>query len=355
MSVKHGGDIYQYNKEVIDFSSNINPLGPPKALKELFTSDLEHITRYPDRSYKKLRQAIAGFHEVSPEQIMVGNGAAEIIYILGQLFSDKKAVVPEPTFSEYSHVLEINGGTPITVHRKPSQGFPLPQEKLAANLSRASGVFLCRPNNPAGKMSKLEELTQILPADKLIISDESFLDFVPEGEDKSLLSRFSQWQNLIVLRSATKFFALPGLRLGYAVASRSIIEKLEAHQPPWSVNSLACRAGRIMYEQENFRSRTLNWVQKERNFLQSKLDKLEAFTLFPGEANFFLLKIDNQAFTSAELKQEIIKHDILIRDAASFTGLDSYYFRVAVKTREKNEKLLSALATAADKLDSSPK
>lgn len=354
MSVKHGGDIYQYDKEVIDFSSNINPLGPPAALEELFTADLGHITRYPDRSYKKLRQSIASYHNVNKDQIMVGNGAAEIIYLLGQLFSNRKAVVPEPTFSEYSHILKINGGSPVVVKRKPRQGFQLPGGKLADSLSQAAGVFLCRPNNPAGKMSDLKELTQILPSEKIIISDESFLDFVPGGEDKSLLQELPHRKNLIVLRSATKFFALPGLRLGYAVARNNIIERLEKHQPPWSVNSLACRAGRIMYEQENFRRRTITWLQKERNFLQNKLKKLDAFTLFPGEANFFLLKIDKKAFTSPDLKQELIKNDILIRDAASFTGLDRYYFRVAVKTREKNKKLLAALTAAAEKLTSNP-
>ncbi len=350
MNVKHGGNIYQYEKNVIDFSSNINPLGPPAAITELFSKDWEHITRYPERSYGKLRRAIAKQQEVNPEQVLVGNGAAEIIYLLGRLFFGQKAIVPEPTFSEYSHVLKVNNSSPLVIKRKPGQNFQLPLSKIAGSLPQAAGIFLCRPNNPAGRICNLQELSRLLSPDKIIISDESFLDFVPGGEEKSLLQQLDQLPNLIVLRSSTKFYALPGLRLGYAVASAEIIEKLSQFQPPWSLNSLACRAGRIMYEQKDFRGRTLRWLQKERQFLQENLAELDDFTLFPGEANFFLLRIEASDITAGHLQQELIEHDILIRDASSFTGLNQSYFRIAVKTRSQNKKLLSALQAAADKL-----
>ncbi len=349
MSVRHGGDIYSFERDLIDFSSNINPLGPPAAVKKCLEGAEDNIVRYPDREYRKLKEALAKKHGVKPEQILPGNGAAELIYLLGRLFRGKKAVIPIPTFSEYAHVLKINDGLPIPVERRESENFIPPLRTAAEKLRKADGIFLCRPNNPAGELLSQKELDELLPREEsLIISDESFLDFMPCAEKKSLISRMGEHKNLAVLRSATKFYALPGLRLGYLVARKELITELEKCQPPWSVNSIACCVGRKIYDQEDFQIKTKKWLRKEAAFLEDSLGSITGLKIYSSRANFILARLVSGS--ASILRQRMAKKGLLIRDAASFSGLDHRYFRVAVKDRHQNQMLVDALKETVARL-----
>ncbi|SDL77980.1 threonine-phosphate decarboxylase CobD [Halarsenatibacter silvermanii] len=349
MNIRHGGDIYKYERDLIDFSSNINPLGPPQALEKVFNSDWQQITRYPDREYRRLREMLAEKHDIEPEGVVVGNGAIELIYLVGRLLADSSAVIPEPTFSEYAHVLDINEGRIERVLRDPGKGFRLPLKSLRRKLNRTAAVFLCRPNNPAGELIPRQKLDRELPRDRLIISDESFLDFLPEDEEETLTEWLPEHDRLVVLRSATKFYALPGLRLGYALTTPELAARMRRHQITWSVNALACAAGRIIYGQKSqgdFQKRSQRWLAREQEYLRSRLEQITHFELFPGRANFLLLKIRHEQFTAKKLNERMRQRGLLIREADSFSGLDESYFRVAVKSRQANDKLIAALTSA---------
>lgn len=352
MNVEHGGNIYEYEKELIDFSSNINPLGPPAEVQKVLDGGCKDIERYPDRDYSRLHQKLADHHDVSRDMILPGNGAAEIIYLLGKLLEKSRVLIPVPTFSEYAHVVRINEGVPVFLKRPHSAGLSPPLASLK-KYEDIDAIFLCRPNNPGGSLQPRSDLEEVLEMGALIIADESFLDFLPREEEETLIEHLPRRDNLIVLRSSTKFYALPGLRLGYALASPAIIEKLSAHQPPWSINALAAEVGRRLPELAGFRHSTHTWLQKERDYLEKNLEKMGWLELYPGEANFILLGLKEKKFTAAELKEEMVEEGILIRDCASFRGLDEYHFRLAVKGRNDNKKLLSALETVRSRLKGS--
>ena len=352
----HGGNIQEicsrYGLEpggLLDFSANINPLGYPPALSKTLREGLSSILHYPDINCTRLRRAIAQKTRHKEEEILIGNGSTELMYLIPRAFRPQEGLVFEPTYSEYGRALRLAGAnveklvsTGDTSFRPDLQSTP---GRLSESASGGQMIFLCNPNNPTGNLIKKEEifaLAEGLPQ-CLTVVDEAFMDFVDEPHKYTVLPEAGRVKNLIVLRSMTKFFGYPGLRLGYMVAHREVISQAEGHKEPWTVNALAQLAGEAALRDEDFIFRSREYVASEKSFLYGELSSLGGINPIPPTVNFITSKITLEGLTSAGLKEMLIRKGLLIRDCSNFPGLDDKYFRVAVRRREENLLLLQAL------------
>jgi threonine-phosphate decarboxylase len=335
-------------EDVLDFSSNINPLGPSQKTIESIKSNFGRIPFYPDSDSTALREAIAHrFKGISRWNVVVGNGSTELIYLFADVFMNKGdvALIPAPTFSEYEKAAKKAGAK--TQHIKLSQSFQVEPAIFMREMRGAKVVFLCNPNNPTSILMSRTNLTEIiekaLEENALVFLDEDFMEFVDEEKRFSLVGEIERYPNLFVLRSFTKFFGLTGLRVGYGIASEEIIKFLSTTKTPWNVNCLAQVAAVAALDDEEHSNRTSALIKGERAFLARALSGISVFKVYPADANFFFIDIRQSGFKAAQLKEKLLKYGILIRDCTSFTGIDEYYVRIAVKTRRENEKLLEAL------------
>jgi threonine-phosphate decarboxylase len=356
----HGGNIYkienQYNikkEDIIDFSSNINPLGISETLKEEIIRNFDILQRYPDPDYCDLTKAIAEYNRTDPENILVGNGATELIFLFARSLKFKTALIVAPTFIEYAMALS-RAGTKIDYFKlEEKKGFSLNTEDLKKKLDKKYDLLvLCNPNNPtSGYITPEKTEEMILTAKKsdiTVMLDESFIEFV----DRNLVVRntesFSKYNNVFILRSLTKFFAIPGLRLGYALAfNRNMRLQINKNKEPWTVNQIADLAGRVLLRDKNYIENTVRLLNEERKFLCDNISKIKWLKVYMPYANFLLLEILNN-ITSSELKTKLLKQRILIRDAANFKFLINKFIRIAVKDRKSNELLLKQLQSVGE-------
>ena len=339
----HGGNIYEirrlYKKKVIDFSANINPLNLPDEIKRLIRSNMRAILHYPDPDSQKLSRSIAAFWNVEKENILVGNGSIEFIYLIMHAFSPGTVSIPVPSFSEYEQAAKWEKSKIRFVPLKEKEGFRL----YVSRLPKADILFVCNPNNPTGNLIAERDNLIAQAPNKLVVIDEAFMDFLSDEKKHTFIRETIKNRKIIVLRSFTKFFALPGLRLGYIIAHRQIIDKLKRRQFPWSVNTLAQIAGKAILADKGYIRATRRFIEKERNFLFGQLSKIKKLQPFPSAANFFLVKIHDKNITSSFLLKELIKKGILIRDCANFKGLGNKFIRVAVRSHQDNLRLLRTL------------
>jgi threonine-phosphate decarboxylase len=351
----HGGEILDAagksgfkREEILDFSSSVNPLGPSEKALEAAKNSFKEIATYPDSNSNELRQAIADhFDGLSKNNVVVGNGSTELMYLFAETFMKKgdTAVIPAPTFGEYESAVRKTGETPKFV--KLDKNFNVDADVFAREMAGAKIVFLCNPNNPTSILIPSETLTGIieeaLEQDSLVFLDEDFLEFVENEKALSLINKIKAYPNLFILRSFTKIFGLTGLRVGYGIASEEIINVLLCAKIPWNVNCLAQAAAVAALKDEEHLRVTRELIKNEKAFLSTELEKIKSFKVFPPDANFFFIDIRKSGLTATELKNKLLHQGILIRDCTSFMGLDPYYIRVAVKTREENERLIEAL------------
>ncbi|MFN3466150.1 MAG: threonine-phosphate decarboxylase CobD [Candidatus Brocadiales bacterium] len=374
MDSGHGGNIQEvcsyYGLEpgkLLDFSANINPLGYPSALPKALREGLSSILHYPDINCTSLRRAIARKIRHKEEEILIGNGSTELMYLIPRALRPQEGLVFEPTYSEYSRALRLAmpqsgaGLAGASVERLVSTEDTSFRPDLRSARGRLSErqsqmVFLCNPNNPTGKLVEKEEvlaLSEGLPCTRavhgllqsIIVVDEAFMDFVDEPHRYTVLPEAGRVKNLIVLRSMTKFFGYPGLRLGYMVAHPEVISRVEGHKEPWTVNALAQLAGEVALADEDFIFRSREYVASEKLFLYRELSSLEGINPIPPTVNFITSKITLEGLTSVGLKESLIGKGLLIRDCSNFIGLSDKYFRVAVRRREENLLLLQALGS----------
>jgi histidinol-phosphate aminotransferase len=323
-------------RTVLDFSSNTNPLGPPFDPAELLAASVE---RYPDPAAEELRHALARARGVTPEEVFVGNGAAELIRLISiaYLGPGDRALVLEPTFGEYAYSCRLMGATVVACRGAAEREFAPDIEEVLALVRRHQPrlIFLCQPNNPTGHYLQRDEVSAILAAAPgLVVLDEAYVNFV-EGAwpSTSLLPA----GNLMILRSMTKDYALAGLRLGYVVAPREAVTALAKVAPPWNVNALAQRAGILALKSEGYLERSRRLVREVLGVLRGGLEALGLRAL-PSRSNFFLVEIgDGRLFREA-----LLRRGILVRDCASF-GLPAYV-RIAARPLEECRRLLSAVA-----------
>ncbi|MCL4514109.1 MAG: threonine-phosphate decarboxylase CobD [Firmicutes bacterium] len=356
----HGGDIRRAAKafgldsgEILDFSANINPLGPPAGAIRAVLDNVPSVVHYPDPECYELKQALAAYYGVSPRMIMVGNGAAELIFLLGTLARGKKALIPAPTFSEYEAAVLAGGGTVEILPLDPAQGFELRADQVLRFIRPTRAyqgikmVFLATPNNPTGGLIPKETLMKIAAVARgrgvTVVVDEAFLDFLPERAASSMMAHIADYPNLLVVTSLTKLFAVPGLRIGALVGPPEVLEGLEGARPPWTVNSLAQAAGCAAVADGEYLKASWRLIQEEKEWLHQALGEIEGLHAFPPAANFILVDISGSGFNSTQLWREMARQSVLVRDCASFRGLGRDYIRVAVRSRRENEVLVRTL------------
>lgn len=355
----HGGNLTHAAREYglsprdfLDFSANINPLGPSPAIYEAIRANLWQIRHYPDPDCQEIKSVLSGYLGVDSLCLMIGNGAAELIYLLARVLSIRRALIPVPTFSEYALAVTAAGGEVNYVAADEATGFTLPLDGLLDRLPGVDALFLCTPNNPTGVLIPRRDLEVLLDAAivhrTMVIVDEAFMDFVPEREEHTSLPMAGKHPGLILLYSLTKFLAIPGLRLGALVAPFRLVQKLTRVRDPWSVNALAQVAGVAGLKDGDYMKATRALVAREREFLFQQLSRLPGLRPYPGAANFLLVDVTATGYSAEELVRQLGFRGILVRSCANFTGLGSGYIRLAVRGREDNLILLETLGRVLD-------
>ena len=376
----HGGNIYKVFrekniKEILDYSSNINPYGIPESLKKRITENLEVLERYPDPDYVELRQKLANLNKVNLSDIILGNGATEIIFLFMKVINPKKILIVSPTFGEYERAVkatEISGDTvslsssngdnknienkKIEIEYfelKESDDFKLNIGNLKNELeNKYDLLIICNPNNPTGKFLKLAQTEEILKEcnkyDTKLFIDEAFIEFLADGMKESIINTEENKKNLFVTRAFTKFFAIPGLRLGYGMYfDKELEKKISEKKEPWSVNNFAEMAGSTVLDDAEYIEKTLKWIAEEKKYMYEKLNEISGMKVYETEVNFINGKIAEKLFLEGLnvkiLREKMLEQGILIRDASNFKFLDERFFRLAIKDRASNDRVIEAM------------
>lgn len=346
----HGGIHYQKSTKgkdsiIIDFSTNVNPLGPSPKVLSTIKKNIKLISAYPDPDSKELKNAIMEYVGIDKEHIVVGNGANELIHLFADVFVKKgdKVVIPMPTFFEYEFACDKNSGN---INYVELDDFGFDKESMIDAIGKGTKVvFICNPNNPSGMLAYRKDLESVLEHaynnNTLVMLDECFIEFVEEPEKNSFAKYVGEYENLIVLRTLTKAFGLAGLRVGYCLASKKISHVLNRAKVPWSVNALAQKAAIAALSDLAHLEKTRRLVRKEKKYLQDNIAKMKQFKAYRSDANFFLIKLSN--IDSLSLQERLLKKGILIRDCSTFTGMGTDFVRVAPQKHTANVSLLNAL------------
>lgn len=351
----HGSDLeaiekcYHIKKEdIISFSANVNPLGISYQLRSTLADNLDAITTYPDREYTALRTCIATYAGTQPENVIVGNGSTELISLFIQTKHPKKALVLGPTYSEYEREIALGGGTTLYYPLKEEHEFHMDVEDFCSHLSdQLELLVLCNPNNPTSTAITCSQMRRILDAclqyGIFVMVDETYVEFAPEEKDVTSIPLTNYYTNLIILRGTSKFFAAPGLRLGYAVTgNQDLIKAINTRKNPWTINSLAEIAGRLMFPDEKYIRHTRELICGERDRLYNELSTWDSVTVYEASANFILMKIRKPGVTSQDLFDHCIRKGLMIRDCSTFPFLDDHFVRFCVMLPEQNDRLLEA-------------
>ncbi len=338
----HGGDIYR-NPDCIDFSANINPLGPPDSVKQAVADCVHAIAHYPDVQCRELKKRLAAAEQTEEEKLIIGNGAAELIFALGYSLRPKQALLPEPTFAEYEQAL-LAAGCHISYYPLLEEnGFQLTEAFLKILTKEIDIVFLCNPNNPTGVLTERELLVRIIErcsAEQIfLVVDECFLDFVEEPEAFELSALTDSCQNLFLLKAFTKRYAIPGLRLGYGICGdKVLLEKMERAVQPWNVSVPAQAAGIAALEETDYVEKARDLIREEKRFLKGELTRL-GMQCYGSEANYIFFRGEKGLCEGCKTQ------GVLIRDCGNYPGLQEGFYRVAVRTRAENERLIEGIET----------
>ena len=320
---------------ILDFSASISPLGPPKSAIAAIQASLGNLTYYPDPDYHELRAALGHVHQLPPEWILPGNGSAELLTWAGwDLAKLAVTCLVTPAFGDYWRVLRAFDAKVIEC--------PLDLGSLELKISPAEGgLLLNNPHNPLGCLFSRETILPYLEQFALVVVDEAFMDFLPPDQEQSLISVVQKYPNLVILRSLTKFYSLPGLRLGYAIAHPDRLRRWQALRDPWPVNTLAAAAAAAVVQDTEFQQQTWAWLPSARSQLFEGLAQVPWLSPYPSAANFLLVQSQQP---SSQVQQQLLKsHQILIRDCLSFPELGDRYFRVAVRSNSENLRLVQAI------------
>lgn len=347
----HGGNVFSMARQlattasgIADFSASINPLGLSPLVREAIIAALESLVHYPDNSHWELKQALARHHGISPANIAVANGSTELIYQIPALLHGRRALIVSPAFSEYRHALDQHRWEVHPFVLAAENGFALDTEALEGALAEGyDALYLCNPGNPSGRLYPPAVIERVYDlcraAGAFLVLDEAFMDFCEEASAKGFIAA---GDSAIVLRSMTKFFAIPGLRLGYAIACEAMAARLDAMGGPWSVNTLALVAGVAAIRDTEYIRQTREFIRRERGYLEDQLSRFPMLTVYPSAANFLLVALTN-GLSAGVLKERLVHSRLLIRDCTNFVGLTPQFFRIAVRTREENGRLLECL------------
>ena len=344
----HGGNIHAVLREagqnygkIIDFSANINPLGPPEWLRAMVSRELDQVLHYPDPDYLGLVQAIAEHTGVSTKKIIPANGSTELLYLLPRVLRCTRAVVPVPSYIDYVKAVRQAGMEVITVPLLEKNGFAIDSEELGGILRDNDLVIFASPNNPTGVLVPAEKILALagdFPNVTFLI-DEAFLDFVLDGESVA-----GKRENILTLNSMTKFFGVPGLRLGYGVFPAEIAAHVQSIMPPWTINCIAQSFGIACLADTAYHRQSRETVRLLREQLLAGLEVCQQLRIYPSAANYLLIRLTDGT-TAPELAARLLQHGLLIRCCDNYEGLDDRYFRIAVRTVVENERMIDALIT----------
>ena len=351
----HGSDLEKIEKvfgikkeNIVSYSANVNPLGISHKLREVLSQHLDAITRYPDREYTKLRQCIADYTGAQMENIIMGNGSTELISLFIQTNHPKKAMILGPTYSEYERDINLGGGTCIYFPLKEENNFQMDVNALCHQLDdNLDLLVLCNPNNPTSSAITRREMRRILDACMehgiFVMVDETYVEFAPDEKNVTSVSLTNYYSNLIILRGTSKFFASPGLRLGYAITgNRDVAKEINTRKDPWTINSLAEIAGQIMFQDEDYIRETKELITSERARLYQELSSWDTVRVYEPQANFILMKILKEGVDAEILFEHCIRKGMMIRNCSTFPFLDSQFIRFCIMSPEDNDRLMEA-------------
>ena len=331
-----------------DFSASINPLGTPDSAIAAIIKNVSQLTAYPDPNYPQLRSHLARHHQLDPEFILPGNGSAELLTWAGrELAQQEFTYLITPAFSDYQRALNAFGGTiiscPLCKGERPFAPtvIPIPQSPHPQ-----SGLLLNNPHNPTGKLWTIEEILPYFEQFELVVIDEAFMDFLTPDREESLIPMVAEYPNLVILRSLTKFYSLPGLRIGYAIAHPERLQRWQKWRDPWSVNTLAVAATIAAIGDREFQQQTWDWLSSARSRLFEQLNSIPGLQPFKGAANYLLVKTE---ISATKLQEKLLTdYQIVIRDCISFPELGDRYFRIAVRLPADNDRLTQAIAAIVE-------
>lgn len=351
----HGSDleaieqVYHIKKEsIVSFSANVNPLGISYQLRSTLAENLDAITSYPDREYTALRKEMAAYAGTQMENVIVGNGSTELISLFIQTRHPKKALILGPTYSEYEREITLGGGTTLYYPLREENNFQMDVEDFCRHLSdQLDLLVLCNPNNPTSSAITYRQMRRILDVclqyGIFVMVDETYVEFAPNPKEITAVPLTNYYTNLIILRGTSKFFAAPGLRLGYAITgNQDLIKAINTRKNPWTINSLAEIAGRLMFSDNEYIAQTRNLICSERNRMYKELSSWDCITVYEPIGNFILVKILRDDVTSQDLFDFCIQRGLMIRDCSTFPFLDNHYVRFCIMNPEQNDRLLEA-------------
>jgi len=358
----HGGNVWELSEncnmpvdQIIDFSVSTNPLGAPQTALDSIREHLDCVEHYPDPNHEWLLEALAESVCVSSDNIVVGNGSTELIYLFGEVFLDHEheAVIPVPFFSEYKAAIKRFGTKAVFLKCDATNGFHLNLKELENSISEKTRViFLCNPNSPTGVLYKKEDLLKIVKfaaeRDAFVFVDEDYIDFVDDDKRYSMAEYVNEYNNLFVLRSLTKFYGLAGIRIGFGIGSPELVNILKNAKMPWSVNSLAMFAAAAAVKDTEYIKKTQTLISQSRKEMAELFRTIPWLKVHPSETNFLLVEINHENLTSTQLKEELAQKGILIRDCKDFDGLNNKFFRVAVRKPEENKKMINQIKSVGN-------
>ncbi|MCF8057624.1 MAG: cobyric acid synthase [Desulfocapsa sp.] len=345
---KHGGNVHAAARarsvspeDILDFSANINPLGAPEWLRSCISRELDTILHYPDPTASKLKESIAEELNVAADTVLVANGSTELLYQLPRVLDCKRAVIPVPCYVDYLKVMEVAEVPVLTIELEEKKGFLPDFQMIGETLLPRDLLVLGSPNNPTGRVIAAKKIIN-LAADYPLVTfliDEAFLPFVEGGKSVA-----GAGANIITLHSLTKFYAIPGLRLGFGVFPKAVAAKLEKLMPPWSVNSLAQKVGERAIADRRYQKESKKYLLScKESFLQG-LALFPDLTIYPSEVNYLLIRVKG-GVTVLAVKKKLESRNILIRDCSNYRGLGADFFRIAIRSEKENNLFLQALST----------
>ncbi len=349
----HGGDLEligrKYNiakEELVNFGGNVNPLGISPNIKSALIENIDYICQYPDVSYLSLRKSISNYTNVSAEYIIPGNGATELISLFIKIVSPKLAVIVSPSYSEYEREIKLNKGKSILFPLKEINNFKFNVNEFINFIpENTEMVIMCNPNNPTGTAVNISDMKALLnycaKKNIYVMIDETYIEFTSSIQNFSAVSLISSYKNLFIVRGTAKFFAAPGLRLGYGFCSNTKIrENINLKKDPWSVNIFASIAGEVMFSDNEYIKKTKQLIYDERKKITAELKKWKNIKAFETEANFILIKLLNKNITSTLVFENLIMKKMIIRDASNFAFLGNEYLRFCFLLPKQNKALL---------------
>ncbi len=352
MKELHGGNVHRLSRRYgeqswLDFSANINPLGLPSTVRQALIEQLDCLVHYPDPDYVQLRQCLADYSQQPIGHIIQGNGATELIYLYFKALAPKNVLIIAPTFAEYQRAAETAGAQVDFCLLDQQNQFSLSLEQIGNHLMRKhyDVLVVCNPNNPTGQFIEIEQMARLAKLtranDCRLLVDEAFIEFVDQGETANVAGL--GLEHVFVIRALTKFFALPGIRLGFAIChDLALAERIAQIREPWSVNGLAEVAALVAIKDTAYFAASRQWLSAERDFMMTELAQLPGWVAYPSRANFILCQLP-PIWQASALREVLLKQGIVIRNASNFHGLDESYIRLAVKSRANNQSLITTL------------